>query len=263
VKALVDAGTPLAGDVIVIGVADEEVASIGIQDVLTRLRADAAIVTEPTELQLCLAHKGFVWIEVVIDGLAAHGSRPDLGIDANMRMGRFLSRLEPLEQELRRRPQHPFVGAPSLHAAVLSGGTGTSTYAASSRLEIERRTVPGESDEQVLREVREIFDSLAAEDPTFRGHVRPFLSRSSFEVNAGGTIAGTVDRHATRVLGAPPARIGVSYWMDAAFLGAAGIDTVVIGPTGAGAHADEEWVELSSVWRLSEILASTAREFCS
>jgi len=263
VKTIRDAGTPLRGDVLIAAVADEEVASIGMAEVLRHVHADAAVVTEPTELRVCLAHRGFSWVEVETLGIAAHGSRFDLGIDANMRMGRFLSRLDLLEQELRARTPHPLVGPPSLHAAVLHGGTGTSTYADRCRLEIERRTVPGESEEQVLMELRAITDALAAEDATFRATVRPMLTRSSFEVDPNAPIVGAVLGAATSVLGAAPEVIGEPYWMDAALLSAAGIDTVVIGAKGAGAHALEEWVELESVVQLTEILAAAAARFCA
>jgi acetylornithine deacetylase len=263
VKALRDAGVTLRGDVLIAAVADEEVASIGMADVLRRVRADAAIVTEATELRVCLAHRGFSWIEVETLGVAAHGSRFDLGIDANMRMGRFLARLDLLEQQLRARMPHPLVGPPSLHAAVLRGGTGTSTYADHCRLEIERRTVPGETEEQVLAEIRAITEVLAAEDPTFRATVRPMLTRGSFEVKRDAAIVGAVLTAATNVLGAKPDVIGEPYWMDAALLSDVGIDTVVIGPTGAGAHALEEWVELDSVVKLTEILAAATQEFCA
>ena len=90
-KALVDAGISLRGDLLVAAVADEEYASLGTADLLSRYQVDGAIVTEPTELELCLAHKGFIWFEVETTGRAAHGSRFDLGVDAKMRMGRFLA----------------------------------------------------------------------------------------------------------------------------------------------------------------------------
>jgi acetylornithine deacetylase len=263
VKALRDAGVALRGDVLVACVADEEVASIGMSEVLKHVRADAAIVTEATELRVCLAHRGFSWVEVETLGIAAHGSRFDLGVDANMRMGRFLARLDRLEQELRARPPHALVGPPSLHAAVLRGGTGISTYADHCRLEIERRTVPGETEDQVVAEIRAITDALAAEDATFRATVRAMLTRGSFEVRRDAPIVHAVLGAATSVLGASPEVIGEPYWMDAALLSAVGIDTVVIGPTGAGAHALEEWVDLRSIEQLTDILTAAATEFCS
>lgn len=261
VKAVRDAGLDLEGDLLVVAVADEEVASIGMSDVLTVVRADAAIVTEPTELAVCTAHKGFVWLEVEIEGRAAHGSRYDIGIDANMRMGRFLARLDELEQSLRARTPHPKLGTPSLHAAVLQGGTGISTYAAHSRLEIERRTLPDESPEAVIAEVCAITDALAARDPSFRASVRSTLARPGFEIGDDRPIVQALRRQAGTVLGHEPAEVGAWYWMDAALLAAAGIDTVCLGPAGKGAHETVEWVDLDSVMRTAEILARTAREF--
>ena len=262
VKAIVDGGARPAGDVVFVGAADEEVASIGMSEVLKHVHTDAAIVTESTELQLCLAHKGFCWMEVEVEGRAAHGSRFEEGIDANMAMGRFLGRLDNLERELRKRPPHALVGPPSLHAAVILGGSGTSTYAAHCRLEIERRTIPGETEAGALAEIQAILDALAADDANFRARVRPLLSRGSFEAHRESTIVESVHAAATTVLGAPPRIIGEPYWMDAALMADAGIETVVIGPTGAGAHAAREWVDLASVESVAAILARTAASFC-
>jgi acetylornithine deacetylase len=262
VKAIVDSGERLAGDVVFVGAADEEVASTGMQTVLEHVRTDAAIVTESTELQLCLAHKGFCWMEVEVEGRAAHGSRFEEGIDANMAMGRFLGRLDTLERALRKRTPHALVGPPSLHAAVMLGGTGTSTYAAHCRLEIERRTIPGETEASALAEIQAILDALAAEDSTFRARLRPLLSRGSFEARPDASIVQAVHAAATNVLGEPPKVIGEPYWMDAALLADAGIETVVIGPTGTGAHAATEWVDLDSVESVAGILARAAMSFC-
>lgn len=261
-RAIAESGVPLEGDLHVLGVADEEVASVGLVDMLTVCRPDAAIVTEPTELDLCLAHKGFLWIEVETEGRAAHGSRFDLGIDANLRMGRFLGRLDELERELRGRPGHPLVGPPSLHAATLHGGTAPSIYAASCRLEVERRTIPGEDETVCLAEIQALADELSAADPPFRARIRPTLIRPPFEVAADAPIVQAVTRVATDVLGRTPATIGQTFWMDASLLAGIGVETVVIGAHGAGAHADEEWVDLGSVVQLAEILAGTAVAWC-
>jgi acetylornithine deacetylase len=261
-RAIAESGVPLAGDLHVLGVADEEVASLGLLDMLTVCRPDAAIVTEPTELDLCLAHKGFIWIEVETEGRAAHGSRFDLGVDANLRMGRFLGRLEELERELRRRPGHPLVGPPSLHAGTLRGGTAPSIYAAQCRLEVERRTVPGETEAGCVAELQALADELAAADPTFRARVRPTLTRPAFEVAADAPIVQAVTAAASTVLGRTPTALGHTFWMDASLFAEAGVETVVIGAHGTGAHADEEWVDVQSVVQLAEILAGTAVAWC-
>src|SRR5688572_9997398 len=252
----------LRGDLVVAAVADEEYGSIGTAGLLERVRTDAAIVTEPTSLRICRAHKGYLWIEVEVEGRAAHGSRFDQGIDANLRMGRFLVALEELERRLRSSAPHPLVGPPSLHAAVLQGGTGASTYAAHCRLEIERRTIPGETGEGAMAEVGELLARLGAEDPSFQGRHRLLLSRDAFEIPVDADVSQAVLAAATETLGRAPPVIGVAYWMDTALLGAAGIETVTIGPSGAGAHAEEEWVELDSVTQVAGILARSARNYC-
>jgi acetylornithine deacetylase len=258
VKALVDAGAPLAGDVLLAAVADEEYASLGTADLCTRYRVDGAIVTEPTGLRICLAHKGFVWLEVETIGRAAHGSRFNEGIDANMHMGRFLVELERLEQALRTRPGHRLVGPPSLHAAKIQGGTELSMYAARCTLQIERRIIPGETEEQAVGEVQAIIDRLAAADPTLKATVKSYFVRHSFEVAPSAAIVQAVTQATTEVLGRTPAYIGETFWMDSSLLANAGIETVIIGPTGAGAHAHEEWVDLASLVDLASILAHSA-----
>ena len=262
VKALAEAGCPHRGEVLVAAVADEEYASLGMEDLVTRYHPDAAIVTEPTALDICLAHKGFAWLEVTTSGRAAHGSRFDLGIDANLRMGRVLAGLDALEQELRARPPHPLVGPPSLHAATLAGGSGLSTYAASCTLQIERRTIPGEPAGQITGEIETILRREAGRDPTFTAELKVLLAREPFEVAADAPIVRALTGAAEAVLGRQPSYIGQTPWMDAALLAAAGIETVVMGAAGAGAHAKEEWVDLRSVHQLAACLAEAALRYC-
>jgi len=263
VKALRDAGIRPRGDVVIAAVADEEYGSLGTMSVIDAIKTDAAIVTEPTAVQICLAHKGYLWIEVETKGRAAHGSRFKEGVDANMRMGRFLAQLDKLEQDLRARKPHSLVGPPSLHAAMLHGGDGLSTYAASCKLQIERRTVPGETEKQAVGEIQAIVDSLHSADPTFQAEVRPFFVRDPFEVPRDAEIVKTLARASKVVLGREPNYMGDTPWMDAALLQAAGIETVVMGPGGGGAHAAVEWVEMESVAQMASILAQTAIEYCA
>lgn len=263
VKALVEAKVPLGGDLLLAAVADEEYASLGTAGIANHYQVDGAIVAEPTrEMNLCLAHKGFIWLEVETFGQAAHGSRFDLGLDANMRMGRFLAQLDSLEQQLRNRPGHPLVGPPSLHAALLKGGTELSAYAAHCSLKIERRTIPGETEAQVVAELQDLIDQLAAADPAFKAQVTPFFTRDPFEVSPEAGLVAVVERAAAKVLGRTPARIGETFWADAALLSAAGVETIMIGPLGAGAHAIEEWVDLQSVVDLAHLLAEAAIDYC-
>ena len=255
-------GSPLQGDLFITAVADEEHSSIGAADLVREVRADAAIVTEPTDLAICRAHRGFIWYEVETIGRAAHGSRYGEGIDANMRMGRFLAELDKVEQALRARRPHPLVGPPSLHAALLQGGSELSVYAARCRLQFERRTIPGESEAQATAEVQAIIDRLAAADATFKATLKPFFQRQPFEVGADVAIVRTLEAAASNRLGRPPAHIGQSFWTDAALLAEAGMETVLIGPAGDGLHSAEEWVDVQSLIDLAYILAETAVKYC-
>ena len=276
------AGAGLAGDVIVAAVADEEHASVGVQAVLERVRADACIVTEPTGLDVVVAHKGFAWWEIEARGRAAHGSRPDLGVDAIAAFGPVLVALGELEAELAARP-HPRLGPGSVHAALIEGGAELSTYPERCVLGIERRTLPGETGAQLEAELAALVAAGerverrpvagaawgAAEAAALPGapaatwSARTLLERAPFEVADDAPIVAAVHAAAAARLGRRPRLLGHSAWMDAAFTSAAGIPTVVFGPDGAGAHAVEEWVELDSVRTCAEVLADVAAEFCS
>ena len=261
-KALVDAGITLKGDLLITGVADEEHISIGTEALVKQVGADAAIVTEPTDMHISRAHRGFIWYDVETIGRAAHGSRYTEGIDANMRMGRFLGGLDKLEQELLRQEGHPLTGPPSLHAARLEGGKEVSIYADHCLLQIERRTAPGETVDGATAELQEIIDRLAAQDSTFKATVEPTFWRAPFEVDAEAPIVKILDQALGARIGRHPAHSGQTYWTDAALLVGAGIETVLLGPKGCGLHSAEEWVDLESVVDLAYVLAETAIKYC-
>lgn len=253
----------LAGDVILTAVADEEFASVGTEAVAASLRADAAIVTEPTEMQLAVGHRGFVSFEIVTAGRAAHGSRPDLGIDAIAKMGRVLVGIDELDRRLRASPTHPHLGSGSVHASLIEGGQEYSSYPARCVLQAERRTIPGETVTIVERELRELVDDAGAGDDDFSAEVRALASREPFEVAESEAIVQMVRRHATAVLGAEPAIVGVPFWADSALLAGAGIPTVLFGPSGEGAHAEVEWVGIADLERCVEIYVAIAAELCA
>jgi acetylornithine deacetylase len=241
----------LRGDVVVAAVADEEVASVGTEAVVAGHRTDFAIVTEPTDEQLAIAHRGFVVFEIETEGLAAHGSRPDLGIDAIARLGSVLRRLEELGERLRQGTGHPLLGTGSVHASLVEGGQEYSSYPASCLLTGERRTVPGESIDQVGGEVRALLGDVS-------GTTRLGLSRPPFELVRDDPFVTTVSRCAVE-----PAIVGVPYWADSGLLGAAGIPTVLYGPRVDGIHGEEEWVDVASAERCLEVYVAVAAEVCA
>jgi acetylornithine deacetylase len=252
----------LRGDVIFMGVIDEEYASVGTMDLAQRYQADGAIVAEFTELQLILAHRGFVWLEVETIGKAAHGSRPDLGVDAIVKMGKVLIEIEKLDQRLRSNPTHPLLGSGSLHASLVQGGQELSSYPEQCLLSVERRTLPGETPEAVEDELTQIVESLRQTDPSFNAVVRRGIHRSPLETREDAAIVRALQVASVQALAHPSQISGVPFWTDAAILSAAGIPSVLFGPSGSGAHAMEEWVDLESVRTCAEIYLATAMNFC-
>jgi acetylornithine deacetylase len=199
---------------------------------------------------------------VVVRGRAAHGSRPELGVDAIAKAGKFLTALEAWGHRLRARPVHPRLGAGSVHASLIEGGQEWSSYPAECRIKIERRTVPGETGASVAAEIRAILAEIAAADPAFRAELIAGLERPPFEIAEDAPIVATLRDAAAARLGRPPAWRGEPFWTDCAILQAAGIPCVMFGADGGGAHAAEEWAEERSVEALAEILYETARGFC-
>ncbi len=251
-----------AGRLIVAAVADEEHASVGADALVRKWRADAAVVTEPTDLLVAIGHKGFSWVEVETIGRAAHGSRPADGRDAILRMGRVLSRLEELDRRLQARPPHPVMGTASLHASRIEGGRELSTYPDRCLLQIERRTVVGEAPDVAHREVEEILGRLRGEDPAFEARVRPLFARPAYETPAGHEIVASLEA-ALAATGRPARRGGMSYWTDAAILGGAGVASVVFGPGGAGLHGLEEYVRIDEIVACRDALVALARSYCA
>jgi acetylornithine deacetylase len=255
------AALDLRGDVVVAAVADEEHASLGVQEVLRTVRADAAVVTEPTELEVAVAHKGFQWSRIEIEGRAAHGSRPHLGVDAIVKAGAVLAALGELDASLAKHT-HPLLGRGSVHASRIEGGGELSSYPARCVLELERRTLPGETAAHVEAELAALLDGCRDRDPQLRATSATLLVREPFEIDAGHELVGHVRAAATAAGGTEPAVGGVSYWADAAFIAAAGIPTVLLGPGGEGAHAAVEWVSLSDTEAVASTLVALARRIC-
>jgi acetylornithine deacetylase len=253
----------LHGDVIVAAVADEEVASVGTAAVLKRIEADAAIVTEPTEMRLCLAHKGFAWLEVETRGVAAHGSRPDLGVDAVGHMGRILTGVLELDRRLRAGRGHLLLGTGTIHASLIEGGQELSTYPARCVVKVERRTIPGEDGASALGEIEEVITAARREDPALEASARLLMERPPSQLGADSFVTEAVEQAATEELGRQPEVIGVAYWMDMALSNAMGIPTVAFGPSGEGAHADLEWVDLASLETCVRVYLRAAELLCA
>ncbi len=247
----------ILGKLILALVADEEYASAGADAFVEKHRADACILVEPSEGKLVLGHKGFVWAEIVTQGLAAHGSQWQIGASAIGKMGRIIAALENFDQDILRKRVHPLVGPASMHCALIQGGSGISTYAPECKLKIERRTIPGERPEDVVKELQEIIHNI---DEV--AEVKAYFHRPPLLCNRDEPIVKDLRSAVNALVGKDPEEAGVAFWMDAAVFAEAGIPTVNYGPSGAGAHAAVEWVDRDSVVSVAQTMVETARRFC-
>ena len=266
--AIVDAARAIAatgglarGRLLVAAVADEEHASLGAEAFSGRHRADGAIVAEPTDLEIAIAHKGFSWAEVETIGRAAHGSRPEEGRDAILMMGRVLARLEERAAQLRAGTPHPLLGTGSLHASLIEGGRELSSYPDRCRLSFERRTLVGEPRETALAESEQILAEIRSEDPEFRARARFLFGRPAYETPRDCPLPSMIESSLV-LLGRAPRRAAATFWTDAAILGSAGIPSVVFGPGGAGLHGLDEYVRTDEVLVCRDVLVDVTRRFC-
>jgi acetylornithine deacetylase len=261
-RRVAESGGLAGGRLIVAAVMDEEYASAGAEALVRGgWSADAAVVTEPTDLAVGMGHKGFSWIEVAVEGRSAHGSLPSEGRDAILRMGRVLSRLEKLDRELQARTPHPILGTGSLHASLIQGGRELSSYPDRCVLQMERRTLAGETGATAAAEIETVLATLRNEDPELRAACRLFFERPAYETPAGQPLPRLLEDAIGRI-GRSTRRIGLTFWTDAAVLGRAGIPAVLFGPGGAGLHSTEEYVRIEEVFACRDALAELAREFC-
>ena len=263
VAALLSAGAALhesgsAGTVTLALLADEEYTSLGAERFAERHQADGCILAEPTEGELVIAHKGFVWATLKTVGRAAHGSRWDLGQSAIGRMGRIVAALEEFDQGVLRSRTRPLVGPASMHCALIRGGAGLTTYAPECELRIERRTLPEETPEGVLEELRGVVEKAGEKAEVAIDFARPPLTS-----DPRAAVVRAVRDAAAAVAGSAPPEVGVGYWTDAAVFASAGIPSVIYGPSGAGAHEAVEWVDAASVVRCAEVYFEAARRFGS
>lgn len=256
----------LRGDVIVTCVVDEEMLSIGTEAIcreLERWRPDAVIVTEFTEMELMVAHRGFAWFEIETFGIAAHGSRPHLGIDAIAKMGKVLVELEKHDLALRANPTHPFLGSGSIHCSLIQGGQEMSTFPAHCKLQVERRTIPGETPDVLEQQLQALLDACAQADEKFRAKLTRGFERAPFEIQPDAPLVQLCSRHLAKVTNTPAKMNGVSFWADSALFSKAGVPTVLLGPRGEGAHGAVEWVDLDSVQQCADVYTAVAQEFCA
>lgn len=240
---------PRLTEIIFAGFVDEEAAQAGSRALAkARLKADLAIVGEPTNNQVVTAHKGNIWFQLETRGKLAHGSRPELGRNAVHAMARVVDALETdYAAMLRGRRRHPLLGCATVNVGTICGGTQANIVPDSCVITIDRRTLPGETEPQVKREI-ETFLARKKLSATFKS-VRngPCLP---LETPASLPLVRSFLRSAGQ-----RKPVGVNYFCDAAILAEGGIPSVVFGPGDiAYAHTADEWISLRSLEQAKEML---------
>ena len=241
---------------------DEEHASVGMADLVSEggPDADLAIVCEPTNLSVMPAHKGFVWIRALFRGLAAHGSRPDIGVDAIRHAALYLSALDSYGRDLRSRAAHPLLEYGSVHAGKIQGGTAESVYPDECELLLERRTLPGETPETVVNEFQSVLDMVTANEPTMEACLTMTLERPGTEVALSHPLVTGLLRSG-EAFEVEPVVEGMTAWVDAAFLNETGIPAVCYGPGSIEqAHTDDEWVDIRQIHSCANVLEHFVRD---
>ena len=260
-KAVVDSGDALLGDVILAAVCDEEYASIGTERLMEDVTADAAIIGEFTGGNIQIAHKGFAWIDVETHGVASHGSRYWEGVDAISKMGKVLASIDDLGERLLA-VEHPLVGPASVHTSIIEGGRELSTYPDHCKLQVERRLIPGETKATVEEELRDMMEAIGSGDPKFKAEHEITFYRGPMEISRDEEICRVIHEGTVKLTGEAPDYIGGTGWMDSEIIWNKGIPVVSHGPNGAGAHAKIEWVDLESVVKVAKVHEYAIREFC-
>jgi len=262
-ETIVNSGIKLKGDITLACVADEEYVSMGTETLVKEYSADAAIVCEPTDLEIGIAHKGFAWSMVEVFGKAAHGSRPDEGIDAITKAGKVLCEVDALGNEILIQKKHPLLGSPSIHVSTINGGTELSIYPDYCKILLERRTIPGESYETVVAEMENVIHKISKKDKEFKANFEVFFNRSPLEISKNELIVKSLKKAYVSVFKKDPKYTGLSFWTDSAILKEEGIPTVIFGPSGEGLHASIEYVDFNSVITTTKILIKTIIDFCN
>ena len=239
---------PLTTEIIFVGLIDEEHMQAGSRAfAASGFKADLAIVGEPTQLQVVTAHKGSLWLNLATRGRSAHGATPHLGINAVHSMSRVLDALENEYGATLKKRKHKLLGRATVNVGKISGGSQPNIVPDECRIEIDRRTLPGETEKSVLREIASLLETNDLSANVSSAKLAPALAlETDFRLPL-------VQRLMRSVKQVRP--VGVDYFCDAAVLSAAGIPSVVFGPGNiAQAHTTDEWISLAELERAKDLL---------
>ncbi|ARF17780.1 M20 family metallopeptidase [Sporosarcina ureae] len=254
--AILAAEGTVKGKVILALICDEEYASIGADHYVLHHKADACILTEPSDLKMVVAHRGFLWAKITTTGRSAHGARWDLGESAITKMGSILVGLDQFDKKVLRERKDPLVGPASMHVSLVNGGVGVSTYAPECQIHVERRTLPNEDADAVKAEIEQVVKEAVE-----GAEVEWYFKRDPLLCDENAEIIQHATKAYEKVMGHEVEKIGWEVWTDAAVFHQAGIPTINIGASGFGLHEPVEWVDFESVIKNTDILVESAKSF--
>lgn len=263
-RHLAVAARRLRGDLMIALVADEEGVSLGTERLVTTTRPDLAIVLEADALpRVVVEHQGFGWLDVVVNGRAAHGSAPETGVDAIVGLAEVITRLGAWARGQLAVTPTPRNGHTVFHTGTVRGGTDYATYPSQAIVGVEIGTQPGETLADRVAEIEAIIAEVAATMPGLSGEVRVRLDREPFRAEGHETMLAALQRAARLRLDTPLEEVGLNAWTDAALMQAAGTPTVMLGPLGGNFHSPHEWVSISEVVATVDLLVDALGELLS
>ena len=249
-------------DILLTFVSDEEDKSTGmeylVENWLPRVTPApvGGIFLEPTEEDIGVCHKGFIWYELTVAGKAAHGSRPEQGIDAILPLRSAMQEISNIQDELHNRTPDPLLGHAAIHSSIIRGGSELSVIPSNSCLQWERRTLPDESPPDFDGELERIIQAVNHHPGDHTAQGREFFVRPPYRVPDDAEILKRLEKATPQ-----SRRVGLSFWADSALAGAIGIPSLLFGPIGHGAHAIDEWVSLKSLLNVYDVLKKLITDY--
>ncbi|MGA2461715.1 MAG: M20 family metallopeptidase [Candidatus Bathyarchaeia archaeon] len=271
-RAVKESHVHLKGDLVFVGAIGEETTSEGTTYLVRNgPKTDFAINGEPTNMDLAVAHKGSVLIQITASGKAAHCDTPWLGINAVEKMSKIVQTIaDRVPNELKQKT-HKYTGPPTINIAYISGGEWPYTVVPDEcKIVIITGLLPEEKRESIPLLYERIIKELQTHDRELCAKVDiipietiPEGYNLSFEIPESSPIVKSLKHCAMRVLGTGPKLVGVPYWCDASILSYAGVQTIIFGPGNIGvAHSSVEYVPVKDLINSSRVYALSALDIC-
>ncbi len=230
-RAILRSKVELGGDIVIALTSDEEDSCLGAKDILEKgYHASAAIVGEPSGLQINIAHKGFARFSLTTYGKLAHSSNPDEGVNAIYKMSKAINRLEEIAASYSHSSNsHPFLGKPTLSVGVIRGGAKDNIVPDSCEITIDRRLLPDESPQDVEGELKAELAKIARDDPQFRFKLELYNSQPASETDLSEEIVKTAKKAIKETVNIEPRVEGMPATTEMSHFVKAGIPTIILG----------------------------------